>query len=105
MRTLSKKSEKAASLVAEYKALVLDINKQVDEIEKHEKERNKIALKVQKIKDKLNPITEKLIEGELGDFEVVTNVKLSSEEGMVDIEIVDQVEQFKEAYLKRTKKG
>lgn len=99
MRTLNKKSDKVLSLVKEYKELVIEINKHVDEIEKVEKERNKVALKIQKVKDKMNPLVQNLVKGELNEFEIVTNVK-EGKDG-VDIEVVDQVEQYKEALRKK----
>ena len=67
MRTLNKKSDKVLSLVKEYKELVIEINKHVDEIERVEKERNKVALKIQKVKDKMNPSVQNLVKGEFNE--------------------------------------
>lgn len=100
MRTLNKKSDKVLNLVREYRALAIELNKAIDEVEKAEKERNKTALKIQKIKDKMNPLTQNLVKADLQEFEMIVNVKEGKDE-TVDVDVIDQVEQFKEALRKK----
>jgi hypothetical protein len=101
MRTIKIQNSKIFTLVGEYKAKAQEINKVVDEIEKIEKERNKIGLQIQKLKDKLSPLVEKATESEVGEFEMVTNIQQSKEDGVVEVDIFDQVEEYKEALRKK----
>ena len=105
MRTVKIENSKIFNLVGEYKAKALEINKVVDEIEKIEKERNKIGLQIQKLKDKLSPLVEKATESEISEFEMVTNIQQSKEDGVVEVDIFDQVEEYKEALRKKKAKG
>jgi len=75
-----------------------ELSKQIEDLET---ERNKLALQIQKVKDKVIPIVQKEMEGKLGEYEEISEVK-TTEDGQVDIAIYDQVEQFKE-YLKEKK--
>lgn len=102
-RTITKQDKKIAELVKEYKGLAVDINNKVDEITEKEEERNKIALQIQKIKDKLSPLTEKITEGEIGEFETITNVQVN-DNGDIEIDIADAVEEFKIAFKKKGEK-
>lgn len=103
-RTITKQDKKIAELVKEYKGLAVDINNKVDEITEKEEERNKIALQIQKIKDKLAPLTEKITEGEIGEFETITNVQVN-DNGDIEIDIADAVEEFKIAFKKKGEKA
>lgn len=67
-----------------------EINKQLIELDK---ERTKNGYKVQKIRDKMKPIIDTIIPTiELGEFEMVTNIKL--EDGQPKMEIIDQLEEY-----------
>jgi septal ring factor EnvC (AmiA/AmiB activator) len=101
MRTITVKNEKIHKLVTEYKEKALEVNKLTDDIEKIEKERNKVGLQIQKLKDKLNPIVEKETKDHVSEFEMVTNIQIGKEENEVEIDIFDQVEEFKEALRKK----
>ena len=105
MLTVKIENIKIFNLVGEYKAKALEINKVVDEIEKIEKERNKIGLQIQKLKDKLSPLVEKATESEISEFEMVTNIQQSKEDGVVEVDIFDQVEEYKEALRKKKAEG
>jgi len=100
-RTFTTKSAKACEYIKEFKALSVEVANLQSQIEKLEQERNKVAMKGQKAKDKLGVEVDKLVKGELGEFEVIINVQLSKEEGSVDIDLVNTVEQYKDAYRKR----
>jgi recombinational DNA repair ATPase RecF len=75
-----------------------------NEIEELEEERNKAGMKVQKLKDKVMPIMEDEIEPELnlGEFEDIESVEIN-DDGEVVINIVDQVERFKQRYKQQQK--
>jgi len=76
-----------------------EISKQIDDLEK---ERNKLAMQIQKLKDKVIPIVQKEMEGKLNEYEEISEVKSTEVEGEVEISTYDQVEQFKE-FLKEKK--
>lgn len=64
-------------------------------IESLETQRNKLALQVQKIKDKIIPIVMKETEGKLGKYEDITEVITTPVINEVEIHIYDELEQFK----------
>lgn len=73
-----------------------------DSREKLERERNKIALKVQKIKDRVIPLIQKeALKNGLAETEEITEAV--PKEGAVSIKIVDVVEQFKQTFIKNRK--
>lgn len=89
--------------------LLKDKNKLIEEgrkisvkIESLETQRNKLALQVQKIKDKVIPIVKGIVDGQLGEFEEISEVRALPVINEVEIETYDQVEQFKE-YLTEKK--
>lgn len=101
-RTITKSSPKLNSLIARYKELSLEVADKQTQIEKLEEERNKIAMHGQKIKDRMAPIVDSLIAGELGEFETIVNAqRVKDSEEMVEIQVVDRVEQFKDAWRKK----
>lgn len=95
-----KNNDKIVDLLLQYKELSVEVKKLTDDITKLEEERNKIAIKGQKVKDKLNPIVKKLVAKDEGEFEVTSKVEVDSERNVV-VEFADQLEDWKEAYLKR----
>ncbi len=103
MRIITKKDEKGTLLITEYKKLAVELNTQIDIVMAEEEKRNKIALQIQKTKDRLIPVEKKLTKGELGEFEVVTNMQIGKELNGIEINVVDAVEEFKEAYRKKKK--
>lgn len=74
-----------------------------DEKEKMERERNKIALKVQKIKDKLIPLVQKLAIPLLEEFEDTETVTV--EDGKVVVKVFSHLEDWKKKFNERAKKS
>ena len=97
------KSDKAVELIKEFKNLSVDVKRLTDEITKLEEERAKIAIKGQKVKDKLNPMVQKLTKADEGEFEVVTKVE-HNEEGELVVGFADMLEEWKKAYKERKTK-
>lgn len=99
-RTKTYNNNKAVELLKEFKELSKVVATQTDEIKKIEEERNKVAIKGQKIKDKLNVIVKNLTKEDEGQFEIVTKVE-ATDKGEVEVTFTDALEDWKEAYLKR----
>jgi hypothetical protein len=70
-------------------------------VEEKDKEIGKLAHKLQKIKDKMIPKVEKAA-GTLEEFEVITRLD-KNEKGELFVEVVDQVEEYKDTLRNREK--
>lgn len=103
-RTLTYKNDKAVELTKEFKTLSIEVKNLTDQITKLEEERNKVAIKGQKVKDKLNPMVQKLTKSDEGEFEVVTKVE-SNDKGELVVEFADMMEEWKKAWRERKAKG
>lgn len=103
MRTLTYKNDKAVELIKQFKDLSKEVKEYTDKITALEEERNKVAIKGQKVKDKLNPIVQKLTKADEGEFEIVTKVE-SNEQGELVVEFTDMLAEWKKAYKERNKK-
>lgn len=99
-RTLTYKNDKAVELIKEFKTLSTEVKRITDEINKLEEERAKVAIKGQKVKDKLNPMVQKLTKSDEGEFEVVTKVE-SNDKGELVVEFADMMEEWKKAWRER----
>lgn len=104
VRTIEIENARALKLLADQKKLVAEMNTAIDETEKIERTKHKIALKQQAIRDRLQPIVaDKILElTKLNEFELVTKVK--EENGKVIVEITDQVEAFREMLIEKNAK-
>ena len=67
--------------------------------EEKERERNKIALKVQKIKDRVIPIVQKVCKPQLEQYEDIQTAEI--QEGLVIVEVYSRLEEWKEAFNKK----
>lgn len=106
-RSITKNNLEVYELLKEYKEESIklgEINQKLEALEPLEEERNKLAIKGQKIKDKMAPIVFQLAEGECTEFEKVVNVREGENEGDIYIDILDLVEQFKEEMREQNKK-
>jgi predicted nucleic acid-binding Zn-ribbon protein len=74
----------------------------LEEKEKLERERNKIALKVQKIKDKVVPMIKKEVEPHLAEFEDLESAELKKD--VVKVGIFSHLEEFKRKFKEKNKK-
>lgn len=102
-KTITYKNDKAVELLKQFKEFSVEVKTLTDKITALEEERNKIAIKGQKVKDKLNPIVQKLTKGDEGEFEVVTKVE-TNEAGDLVVEFANVLEDWKKAYKERNKK-
>jgi predicted nucleic acid-binding Zn-ribbon protein len=67
--------------------------------EKKERERNKIALKVQKIKDRAIPIIQKAAKPQLKEYEDIETATVRN--GFVKVKTYSRLEEWKEAFKKK----
>lgn len=100
-KNLTSKSDKLQAKLQEVQLeWKTEYDKVKEEVAKIEEEMKPYLVKLERYKDKINPIVES--KGiELGEFEIVTSVAL--EKGKVMVEITDLVESYKESL--RAKKG
>lgn len=73
----------------------------LSEKEKLERDRNKLALKVQKVKDKVVPMLQKEIKPHLKEYEDVESAELKGE--VVKVTIFSHLEEFKKSYKAKNK--
>lgn len=103
MRQVTYTNDKAVELLKEFKVLSTEVKNLTDQITALEEARNKIAIRGQKVKDKLNPIIQKLTKGDEGEFEVTAKVEVN-EKGEIVVEFADMLEDWKKAFKERNKK-
>lgn len=99
-RTVTYTNEKAVELLLQFKELSKEVKDLTDKITNLEEERAKVAIKGQKVKDKLNPMIKKMVAKDEGDFEVTSKVEVDGDKNII-VEFADQLEEWKEAYMKR----
>lgn len=102
MRQITYKSDKAVELLLQFKDFSKEVKDLTDKITALEEERNKLAIKGQRVKDKLNPLIQKLTKADEGEFEVVSKVE-TNDKGEVIVEFSDMLEEWKKAYKERNK--
>lgn len=96
--TLKKLLEEKDELVTQGRALTV-------EIEKLEKERAKIGLQIQKKKDKVIPIVEKMKNSgdiPLEEYDEIESVSIVK--GEVEVKLFNHMEEFKKAYAEKVAK-
>lgn len=76
------------------------LKKQKEDIEI---ERNKVALKVQKLKDRLIPIAQKLMRPHLGEFEDMESVEIKGEK--IEVKVYSHLNDWKKAFKEKNKRG
>lgn len=75
-----------------------------EQIDKLEQARNKDGMQIQKIKDQVVPMMEQLITPYLGDFGMLVGARLvEGSKYEVEIEYIDQVEEFKKSLIAKKK--
>ncbi len=96
MRMIKLKHDKLHGIFNNRKIIQDEISEKYAEFQRVEKELGKLGLKLQKEKEKVIPINEKIMKDyELTEFEYVS--KVDAKDGEIIIEIRDQVEDFIEA--------
>jgi hypothetical protein len=104
IRTIKLKNPKLLKLLKENEAIAEDINKIVEEWQKKDLEVKKMSTKMERLKEKIRPMVAEELKKvtEIGEFEVVTSSKLDKDQ--VTIDIIDQVESYKDQ-LRKQKDG
>ena len=90
-------NEKLKTLLKKKGDLITEGRKITEEISKLEEERNKLGLKVQKLKDQIVPIVMDETKGKLAEFEEIENVELK--DGEIEVRTYDAIEEYKKHYL------
>lgn len=94
---------KLVVLLKQKDLLVTQGRKLTIEIEKLEKERAKVGMQIQKVKDRVLPIVDKEVKPKLGEYEDIETVALVN--GEIEVKIFNHLEEFKKAYAEKfTKK-
>lgn len=99
------KLEKLAKKIEQEKldAIPADIKKKhlalIDKKQEKERERNKVALKVQKIKDRVVPMIKKEVTPHLEQYEDIETAVVKGQK--VEIQIFSHLEQWKAAFTKK----
>lgn len=88
-------NEELKELLAELKATDANIVEMVNESEKAKNEFDKEVMIRQKHVDKMKPIVTELFKEKLGEFEILADLSLT-EEGEVEVKIIDELEAWKE---------
>lgn len=96
MKTIQFENKKVLALLKENAELSNEINKIIEEWQKKDQYVKKLSMKMDRIKEKIRPIVAEAVKArvELGEFEIVGSTKLNKD--LVEVEIFDEVELFKE---------
>jgi len=95
--------EKVAKLLIEKTGLIKDGRAISEDIEKLENDRNKVALRVQKIKDKIIPFAKKIKKDQLGRYEDIQSIDLVGEN--IVLTTFDYIEEYKKQLEIKITKG
>lgn len=92
-------------LLEEKDVLIKEARELTSQIEKLEKERAKLGMKVQKVKDKVIPMVDKMKGKEivLGEYDDIETISL--EKGEIVVNIFNHLEEFKKQFAERFKKA
>jgi len=107
-REIIKEDKKIKSILLERKELIekgREITKQIEELET---ERNKIALKAEKLRDKIVPWANKIRKEECGTYENIEKIEPVYDDPndyQIKITIFDAVEEYKKALDEKIKQG
>jgi len=95
--------EKVAKLLIEKTGLIKDGRAISEDIEKLENDRNKVALRVQKIKDKIIPFAKKIKKDQLGRYEDIQSIDLIGED--IVLTTFDYIQEYKKQLEEKINKG
>ena len=95
--------EKVAKLLIEKTGLIKDGRAISEDIEKLENDRNKVALRVQKIKDKIIPFAKKIKKDQLGRYEDIQSIDLIGED--IVLTTFDYIQEYKKQLEIKINKG
>lgn len=91
--------EKLKQILKERAKVFTELGKVNQDIVELDKERTKLGYKMNKLKEKTEPIIEQQ-NFNLNEFEIITQVYLN-EKGEAEVEIVDRIEELKEQIRKK----
>ena len=100
-KTLSKLLKERGGLVKRGRHLTKKIERLEKALKGFDDERNELGMKIAQLQDRMIPIVREKVEPGLDEFEEMANMELNR--GIIEIEVVDKVEEFKRLYLKRIK--
>jgi len=95
--------KKIAALLLEKKGLIEQGRELSKQIEILETDRNKLALRVQKIKDKIVPFAKRIKKDELGRYEDISSIELAGEN--IVITTFDYMTEYKKVLEDKINKG
>ena len=95
--------EKVAKLLIEKTGLIKDGRAISEDIEKLENDRNKVALRVQKIKDKIIPFAKKIKKDQLGRYEDIQSIDLVGED--IVLTTFDYISEYKKQLEEKITQG
>lgn len=98
-----KQDKKIAKLLVEKAELIKQGRELSKRIEQDESDRNKLALRVQKIKDKIMPFAKKIKKKELGKYEDIQSIELDGDN--IVITTFNYLDEYKKALDEKIKKG
>lgn len=94
MRTIKIENDKLLKILSERGVIYKEIGEVNEQIVKLDEERTKLGYKMERLKEKTSPIITELTPSfELGEFEVISSVRIG-EDGQPEVEIADQVEEY-----------
>jgi hypothetical protein len=103
MREIIKQDEKIKNILLQRKELIEKGRELSVEIEKLEKERNKLALQAEKLKDKIIPWANKIKKNELDKYENIEQILVDGDN--IIIKVFDAIEEYKKVLDEKIKQG
>ena len=101
---ITKQDKKIAKLLVEKTELITQGREISKRIEEDELNRNKLALRVQKIKDKIMPFARKIKKKELEKYEDIQSIDLD-ESGNIILTTFNYMDEYKKALDEKIKNG
>lgn len=103
MRLITLQNNKLKKILDKRGAILIKAKKVTKEVDKLQKEQQKLGYKMEVLKEKTYPIIKKCGTNiELTEFEVISRV--FNDNGVPTIEIVDQIEEYKTMVREKAKK-
>ena len=99
MRIITLNNEEELKTLLREKAVIhKEIGEINEKLEKLDSKRSKLGHKINRIKEKMLPIIKEMEHSfKLSEFEIITNISIGEESKEVEIEVINQVEEYKEA--------
>lgn len=99
------KNTKLANILNDRAVIYKEVGEINEQLFKLDKERKKLAYKMDRLKEKTKPFIDDLVDKiEMGEFEIISKVYLNKD-GNPELEITDRIEEFKSALREEKKKN